>query len=311
MMRYRLIFGTILILGLIGLIYADDRLAHYAAFWRPATGSSLGLSRCDGFLITVVMAAIVVLGTREMHNLLVAAGHHPVPIWPALMNVALVLIPFLAASVSVGEAGVRDAVESVSTGTWLTVAFLGSAFLIARRRTVAGAMGDLAATLLIVLYLGVLSQYILRVRLARPDGGAWLLLYFLATVKVCDMGAFFTGRLIGRRKLIEWLSPKKTVEGLAGGIIASVVAAAVIPMAVRRWAPASAAAVLLPQAWEAALFGLLMALVGQAGDLFESLIKREAHAKDSADAIPAFGGVLDVLDSPLLAAPIAYWLLQV
>lgn len=60
---------------------------------------------------------------------------------------------------------------------------------------------------------------------------------------------------------------------------------------------------------QAALFGFLMAVIGQSGDLLESLIKRDAQAKDSAHAIPAFGGVLDILDSVLLTAPVAWWIL--
>jgi phosphatidate cytidylyltransferase len=310
MLKYRLIFGAVLVVGLLGLVYADDRLAHDAAGCKSAVGLCFGLKRCVGLVITVLVAGVVVLGSREMHRLLVAAGHHPVPIWPPLVSVALVAVPFLAANLAPGADAIRDRVDSTATVMWLTVAFLGSAFLVARRRRVSGAVGDIATTLLIVFYLGVLPQYILRMRLETPDGGAWLLLYFLGTVKLCDIGAFFTGRMLGRHKLIEWLSPKKTIEGLAGGMVASMVAAVGVPIAIRTWAPTWPVAELLPQPGMAVLFGLVMALVGQAGDLLESLIKRDAHAKDSADVIPAFGGVLDVLDSPLLAAPIAYWMLQ-
>jgi phosphatidate cytidylyltransferase len=260
-------------------------------------------------MITLVLAAMVALGTREMRHLLIAAGHQPVAIWPAVVNIALLLIPFLAANASSDATAAFQTADSVSTLTWLIIGFMGSAFLVARRSRIDGAIGDLATTLLIICYLGVLPQYLLRLRLAQPEGGAWLLLYFLATIKLCDIGAFFTGRSLGRHKLIEWLSPKKTVEGLAGGIAASILAAVVIPIAVRRWAPESPVATVLPEPQMAALFGLAMALVGQAGDLLESLFKRDAGAKDSANAIPAFGGVLDVLDSPLLAAPVAYWIL--
>ena len=135
-------------------------------------------------------------------------------------------------------------------------------------------------------------------------------MYVVATVKVCDIGAFFTGMAIGRNKMIEWLSPKKTLEGLAGGVAASIAVAVLTPIIIDRLAPASSALRgLFPSLGVATIFGLLMAIVGQGGDLVESLFKRDAKAKDSANAIPAFGGVLDVLDSPLWAAPVAWWLL--
>ena len=78
-------------------------------------------------------------------------------------------------------------------------------------------------------------------------------------------------------------------------------------MLVEQWSPASRD--LFPPPLRAVLFGVLMAVVGQLGDLVESLFKRDAGAKDSARAIPAFGGVLDILDSVLLAAPVAWWIL--
>jgi phosphatidate cytidylyltransferase len=108
--------------------------------------------------------------------------------------------------------------------------------------------------------------------------------------------------------MIPWLSPKKTWEGLAGGILASVIMAIVFPLIAGN-GKLSAGLMLGLSIPKAILFGVLMAVVGQAGDLLESLIKRDAQAKDSAAAVPAFGGVLDIIDSLLLTAPLAYWML--
>ena len=100
------------------------------------------------------------------------------------------------------------------------------------------------------------------------------------------------------------------MEGLLGGVAASVVYAVGVPLLVGRWAdPSSTVRELFPPLLRCASFGILMALVGQAGDLLESLIKRDAAAKDAGDAIPAFGGILDILDSLLLTAPLACWIL--
>ena len=107
-----------------------------------------------------------------------------------------------------------------------------------------------------------------------------------------------TGHAIGRHKLIPWLSPGKTVEGFFGGLIFSGIVGAAITYFCHTFA------------WQQGLVaGVLLGAVGQVGDLLESLLKRDAGVKDSGH-VPGFGGVLDLLDSPLLAAPVAYWILK-
>ncbi len=311
MLKHRLFFGAILIAVLVGLIYGDHRLsAMFGGDRAPDAFRTVGLFQFNGAIIAAVVAILVILGTRELRRLFVAAGHAPLLIWPAFVNVVLVLFTFMARNgPASGEIG-RSSADYQFTVAWLTIALLGTAFLIARRRKTERAIGDIGTTLFIIFYLGLLPQYLLRIRLIDPIDGVWLLLYFVATVKICDIGAYFTGRSLGRHKLIPWLSPGKTVEGLVGGVAASVIVAVGVPFAVGSLAPASSDLHgLFPGTRWAVVFGVLMALIGQAGDLLESLIKRDAQAKDSAGAIPAFGGVLDILDSPLLAAPIAYGML--
>jgi phosphatidate cytidylyltransferase len=119
-------------------------------------------------------------------------------------------------------------------------------------------------------------------------------------VKAADVGAYATGHLIGRHKLIAWLSPGKTIEGFIGGLVVAAIVAALI------LTPPINPSFTRPQA----LFvGLVLGGIGQLGDLLESLLKRDAGVKDSGK-LPGFGGLLDLLDSPLLAAPAAYWLLK-
>jgi len=117
----------------------------------------------------------------------------------------------------------------------------------------------------------------------------------LLVVKSTDIGAFFGGRALGKHKLIAWLSPGKTWEGLACGLLTAGVVGAC-------FAPA------IPQmnVFQAGLFGVLIGGIGQVGDLLESMMKRDAEVKDSGTLVPGFGGVLDIIDSPLLAAPFAY-----
>ncbi|MFQ5430040.1 MAG: phosphatidate cytidylyltransferase, partial [Phycisphaerae bacterium] len=311
MLRHRLFFGAILIATLVGLVYADSRLAESAAAHAaPRLLQRLGLLTLDGVLIAAVVVVLVVVGTRELHGLLTDAGHAPLYVWPILANVALVLTPFVAANGLPADAAALHAADTAGTLTVLMVAFIGTAVGVAARRKTAGATAAIGTTLFMIFYLGVLPQFVLRLRVFGPVGSAWLLLYFIATVKVCDIGAYFTGLAFGRTPLIAWLSPKKTIEGLAGGVAASVLFAVAVPwLAGRIVGSPGSPDTRFPDLLTAAIFGATMALVGQAGDLLESLIKRDARAKDSARAIPAFGGALDLMDSPLLAAPVACWML--
>ena len=129
-----------------------------------------------------------------------------------------------------------------------------------------------------------------------------LLAAVILVTKSCDIGAYFTGMSIGRHKLIAWLSPGKTWEGLVGGMVVAALAGAFLLR------PLLSIEISLPYAL---LTGALLGLAGQAGDLIASMLKRDAQVKDSGSALPGFGGVIDVIDSPLLAGPVAYWLLAI
>ncbi len=153
-----------------------------------------------------------------------------------------------------------------------------------------------AVTALGVVYIGgFLSAY--PRTLALPDGEHWLLLGFLA-VSAGDTFAYFTGRAFGKRPLSPRLSPNKTVEGAAGGLLGSVVFATAY------------AAVFLPgvPAWYSLGAATVLGAVGQAGDLFESMLKRAAGVKNSGDLLPGHGGLLDRADGVIAAGPVLHLL---
>lgn len=302
MLWQRLFFGALLIAALIGLIYADDWLASRAG------GHPDGRAQA-GLIVLTILAALVALGSWELARLFAAAGNWPLPSWSALMSVALLAIPYVVANQRLPSALAQQAGTNELTVACLIIAFAGTCFFVACRRRTENAAADIALSMFIVLYLGLLPQYFIRLRMFGPPGSVWLLLYFVGVVKFCDIGAYFTGRAIGRHKLIVWLSPKKTWEGLIGGLATSAGMAVLISYLVRTYADPSPVTAVFPPWPTAAVFGLLMGLVGQGGDLLESLIKRGAQAKDSANAVPAFGGVLDIIDSLLPTAPLAYWIL--
>jgi len=311
MLWQRIVFGALLIAALLGLIVADDALGR-TAFARDAPGvlQSIGMVRCEGLLVVAVLVALVIAGSTELYRLLAAAGCAPLHLWPILANVALVMVPFVAANGPAADGAALLAADLRYTIVLFLIALMGTCVLVAARRKTDSAVAVIGSTLLAIVYLGLLPAYVVRLRLFGPTGAAWLLLYFVFTVKVCDIGAYFTGRVAGRHKLIAWLSPKKTVEGLVGGVAASVAFAVAVPLLVGLWAdPASPIREMFPPLLRCASFGVLMALFGQAGDLLESLMKRDAAAKDAGNVIPAFGGLLDLLDSLLLTAPLACWIL--
>jgi phosphatidate cytidylyltransferase len=223
--------------------------------------------------------------------------------------------PHLAGSLLVpsrpGERFPFDPLTPVSALGWPLLAFVGvvmAAFIIQSVQfdKPGATMATIAGTVLAVAYVGLLGSFIVQLRwFPGHYHGVLPLAFLVATAKGADTGAYTMGRIAGKHKLWPRLSPNKTVEGAIGGLCFGV-AAALITAAVARfllrvptlgWGPAIG-------------FGLVVGVAAQLGDLMESMIKRDCARKDASDAVPGFGGVLDVLDSLLFAAPIAfaYWL---
>jgi phosphatidate cytidylyltransferase len=169
------------------------------------------------------------------------------------------------------------------------------------------AVTRMAVLVWVAAYLGLLPSFFAQLRwLSNPEAGganAGTLALALAIFvpKGCDIGAYFAGRLLGRHRMTPVLSPKKTWEGVAGGLVA----AAAIAIGINRIGPVLSGGL----AHEVA-FGLTVGVAGMLGDLAESLIKRDCQKKDASDVVPGFGGMLDVVDSVIFAAPVACWWLK-
>jgi phosphatidate cytidylyltransferase len=157
---------------------------------------------------------------------------------------------------------------------------------------------NLAFSVLAHVYVGVLLSFLVQLRLLNQGWAGLLpLASLVAVVKAGDIGAYTVGRLFGRTKLAPVLSPGKTIEGLLGGLAFACAASYAV-----FWAMGPP----LPTGWGWLAYGLVVGIAGVLGDLAESLLKRDAGRKDSSTWMPGFGGVLDVIDSILLAAPVAY-----
>jgi len=167
----------------------------------------------------------------------------------------------------------------------------------------AGATERLQAGVFVAAYVGIPMSLLVAVRNlegANPNWGLAALISLIAVTKSSDAGAYFTGQLLGRHKLIPRLSPGKTWEGSIGGFCFSV---AVAYGCVHWLFPAlTETATTPPPWWGPLIFGIACALSGMLGDLAESLIKRDTGAKDSGSMLPGLGGVWDVTDSLIAAS---------
>ena len=142
----------------------------------------------------------------------------------------------------------------------------------------------------------------------EPEGQRWLIVLLGVTIAT-DTGAYAVGKWLGRHPLAPRISPGKTREGAVGGFLAGAAAGAALPLALNLDIEAvtiAAIALLLP----IAAIALLLPIAAQGGDLLESALKRRVGVKDSSGLLPGHGGLLDRMDSQLLAGPLLYWILQ-
>ncbi len=154
-------------------------------------------------------------------------------------------------------------------------------------------------TLLGVVWVGAGLGFLLLIR-DIPDFGFWAVMTVLFTVFAADTGAFFVGRAIGRHKLAPAISPRKSWEGFAGGVVAAMAMAFVVLYKDRN------EFLTIP---ETLGLGAAIALASVLGDLFESAVKRDLEMKDSGRLLGGHGGMLDRLDSLLWAGPAAYYVI--
>jgi phosphatidate cytidylyltransferase len=280
--------GLLMALLATGVLLVDHQLVSW--FHVPVYPCLMG---------TVVL--LVVLCTLELHALL--DGHPRPPLWLCLagtLSVTLASVPALVGWRGADASPWRDV-------AWVVTAVLLFGFLweMATYRQPGGVVVRLGLLMWLVGYLGLLPAFFVQLRWWPAESpslaGVAALALVIFVPKGGDIGAYFTGRALGRHPMTPLLSPKKTWEGLAGGLILSIVVAIVINRTV---------APVLHGDGAAAAFGLVVGVVGVLGDLAESLIKRDCQKKDASKVVPGFGGVLDVVDSVLFAAPVAYWWLR-
>ncbi len=160
------------------------------------------------------------------------------------------------------------------------------------------ALANIAVTVLGIMYVGWLGSHLVMLRELDVDYGSRIVFFGLLIIWACDTVAYIVGILFGRRKLVPHISPNKTWAGALGGLVGGTLAG---------WVSVSTFLPVITPVTGAGL-GLACAVIGQLGDLVESLLKRDAGIKDSAQLIPGHGGILDRVDSLLFSMPLLfYW----
>jgi phosphatidate cytidylyltransferase len=165
-------------------------------------------------------------------------------------------------------------------------------------------METLAASLLGLLYIPFMLQYLVRLMqlTSEENAGLLLCLWVVAVSKFCDVGALLTGMAFGRHKMAPNISPKKTWEGAVGGVIVSMGVGAAFAYFAADYLPEKLTPLI------AAIIALPLAIVAIVSDLIESALKRRADTKDTGALIPGIGGAFDLSDSLILTAPVAYFI---
>jgi len=241
----------------------------------------------------LLVGVISMLTLVEFYRLLSAAGFAPFGRLGALLGAVVTLAPWL------------DQRFGLHAEHTLSLAVVIFAIRIVGEREASRRVEALCATLFGLLYIALMLQYLVRILITDPDlpeRGLVLCLWLVAVAKFCDVGALLAGLAFGRHKMTPEISPKKTWEGAVGGILTSVAIGVVIAWLGRSVLPPT----LTPLV--AALIAVPVAVAAIFSDLVESIIKRRAAIKDSGGIIPGIGGVFDLSDSLILAAPIGYLL---
>jgi phosphatidate cytidylyltransferase len=277
MLRWRIALSIVLVTLVVALVWLDHRAELPGAWLMP------------------LVMALTVLATGEALQLASKAGFRPLAWGVQVGNLLIVVAAWAPLAVERGEpfySPQRGALALAMLGLAMFAVFLAE---VRRFEKPGQATGNIAASLFVLAYVGVLMAVLVQFRMFF---GIVALATLVAVVKMGDIGGYTVGRLFGRHKMAPVISPGKTIEGAAGHLAFSALGAWAcltwldVPFAVSWWQPVA--------------FGLIVGAAGLVGDLAESLLKRDVGSKDSSTWLPGFGGVLDVLDSILLAGPVGW-----
>jgi phosphatidate cytidylyltransferase len=295
-LKNRLKFGSLMLGGLFLLLWIDYAAQQWTRGLQYVPANGVG-----GVGVVILLLLITPTATTELAVMFTAERVRPYRALSSAGSSLLILHAFAT------QFEHFRPIATSSLAFIIVFVMLAAALRLALGMQTEDAIHRMAGTVLATMYLGGLCWFLvaLRVKHSEPthphvlNGSTAIVLMILLVVKFTDIGAYFGGRAFGKHKLIPWLSPGKTWEGLCFGLLT---AGAVGALCTPYIHPTT---YYLPW-WKGMIFGAVIGGIGQLGDLLESLMKRDAEVKDSGRLVPGFGGILDIMDSPLLAAPFAY-----
>lgn len=292
MLRWRLISAAVLITAILLLVWLDFYLGSDSSLGRP--GLVLGLVT----LTIGLMAASEVLYFNQQSN---ADVKHWAVYAGVFLVIGLAFVPVLfedyPADCSIGRLGWPLFGMAAAVG----LAFVSQMIGYKQGDEV---IDDVARTIMVIAYIGVLLSFWAPLRIYLGNAWGLVALFTLyVPVKMSDTMAYTVGKLIGRNKLAPELSPGKTIEGVAGGMLGGCLGALFVFYVL---APAITGSSTGAPWWLILVFGVVITIVGIVGDLSESLLKRDGGVKNSSRWLPGLGGVMDIIDSLLAAGPVVY-----
>ena len=246
-------------------------------------------------LLTLLSA----LTLYEFYGMTEKMGLRPFRWMGIFISVAMTAVPYyLAAYLDAPEIGQR-----IPVGLLVLTLLVSCSRSLGERNT-SNRIETIVSTVIGVLYIPFMLQYLVGILMRETDAGGnlGLCLWVVAVSKFCDVGALLTGMAFGRHKMAPTISPKKTWEGAAGGVLISAGVGAGIAFFASAYLPTELTPLI------AALIAAPLAIVTIVSDLIESAVKRRADTKDTGTLIPGIGGAFDLTDSLILTAPVAYFI---
>ena len=245
-------------------------LAFFTIFWKE-------------FPFFIVVIIIALLGLRELYSMAHKQGYRPSYILGSILTLYFIIITVYDIY------SLNYYVKNIFITFFIILTFIFHLF----KKDYSKVLAEVSIAIFGSIYLGYLLSFILKIK-DLPNGNYFLVSLLIITW-VNDSGAYLIGTKLGKNKIFPKISPKKTIEGSIGGIIFSIAGT----FALKSW---------LNLTFNQLLFlSLIISIIAQLGDLFESVLKRGSGIKDSGILIPGHGGILDSLDSLIFTAPVFYY----
>jgi phosphatidate cytidylyltransferase len=236
-----------------------------------------------GFPFFIIIIIIALLGLRELYSMAHKRGYRPSYILGSILTLYFIIITVY------DICSLNYYIENIIITFFIIITFIFQLF----KKDYSKVLAETSVTIFGSIYLGYFLSFILKIK-DLPNGNYYLISLLIITW-INDIGAYLIGTKFGKNKIFPRISPQKTIEGSIGGTIFSIGAT----FALKSWLNLTFS--------ELISLGLIIAIIAQLGDLFESVLKRGSGVKDSGTLIPGQGGILDCLDSLIFTAPVFYY----